>query len=87
MKVPHQKTIPGWTEFVKPFKDDACFWHAIWVSCGKPINCQVFYVMKRTRNIYHFAIRRVKNNIESIKNEKFLEASFQKKTQRAFARV
>ena len=31
LKAPHQKTIPGWTEFVKPFKDDACFWHAIWV--------------------------------------------------------
>ena len=78
LKAPHQKTIPGWTEFVKPFKDDACFWHAIWVSCGKPLNCQVFYIMKRTRNKYHYAIRRVKKNIDSIKNEKFLEQSVRK---------
>ena len=73
VNVPHQKNIPGWKDLIQPYKDDANFWYAIWLSCGKPLNCQVHYVMKHTRNQYHYAIRRVKRNIEFVRNEKFLE--------------
>ena len=27
--------VPGWSDFVKPFKDDAMFWHSIWISAGR----------------------------------------------------
>ena len=30
------KVIPGWNDLVKPFKEDAMFWHSIWISAGKP---------------------------------------------------
>ena len=76
--VPHEKKILGWKEFVQPYKDEANFYHAVWLSYGKPINCNVHYAMKRTRNIYHYAIRKVKNNMEFLKNEKFLEHSLNK---------
>ena len=30
-------TIPGWNEKVRPFQNEARFWHSLWVSAGKPI--------------------------------------------------
>ena len=30
------KVVPGWSESVKPFREDAMFWHAVWKSSGKP---------------------------------------------------
>ena len=28
--------FPGWKDDVKRFRETAMFWHAIWVSAGKP---------------------------------------------------
>ena len=66
--------IPGWKEEVKPHRDTAVFWHQIWVSCGKPINCEVHNVMKRTRNIYHYHLRKCKKSEKVIKKNKLLDA-------------
>ena len=63
---------PGWSLLVKPFQDDARFWHAIWVSLGKPVNCEIYNVMKHTRNQYHYAVRRVKKNALKIEQENML---------------
>ena len=65
---------PGWSEFVKPFKDDARFWYSIWISLRKPINCEVHRVMKHTRNAYHYAVRRMKNNESHIKQNNMLNS-------------
>ena len=67
--------IPGWSEHVKPFREDAKFWHAIWVSLGRPLNCEVHRVMKHTRNLFHYAVRKVKKNREKIIQDNLL-ASF-----------
>ena len=48
-----KKATPGFHIQVKPFKEDAYFWHAIWKSTGKPLNNQLHSIMKRTRIIYH----------------------------------
>ena len=45
------KVVPGWSDLVKPFCDDAKFWHAIWLSAGKPINTELHQIMKRSKNI------------------------------------
>ena len=29
--------LPGWNCFVKPYKEDAVFWHNIWTSAGRPL--------------------------------------------------
>ena len=34
------KIVPGWSELVKPFGDDAKFWHAIWTSASRPLNTE-----------------------------------------------
>ena len=68
------KVIPGWTDLVKPYHDDAKFWYAIWLSCGKPTNCEIHNVMKRTRNVFHYAVRRVKRNAAKIKQDKLINS-------------
>ena len=61
---------------VKPFKDDAMFWKSIWVSLGKPINSQIHNVMKHTRNVYHYEIRKCIKAEEKVKKNKLLDACF-----------
>lgn len=63
---------PGWSVLVKPYQDDAKFWHAVWISLGKPINCEVYNVMKHTRNVYHYAVRQVKKNASKIEQDNML---------------
>ena len=67
------KPVPGWNDSVKPFRDTAYFWHQIWLSCGKPINKDVHRIMKRTRNIYHYQYRKIKNSEEIVKKNKLLD--------------
>ena len=49
------------------------FWHAIWVSCGKMLNTEVHKIMKKTRNLYHYQIRKCRKAEEKIKKNKFLD--------------
>ena len=40
------KGIPGWNEFVKPYKNKSIFCHEVWVSAGKPTSGQLFIEQK-----------------------------------------
>ena len=71
----HHRKIPGWTELVKPYSDKAKFWHQVWLSAGKPMNTTLHTIMKRTRNIYHMQIRKVRRAENKIKSMKLLEYS------------
>ena len=73
-KKPNEKVVPGWSQYVKSYQDDAKFWYSIWVSCGKPTNCEVHNVMKHTRNVYHLAVRRAKRNAVEISKDKMLQS-------------
>ena len=68
------KLIPGWSESVKPQRDTAYFWSQVWKSAGCPQNTELHKIMKRTRNIYHYHIRKCKKSEEIIKSNKFLDA-------------
>ena len=72
--------LPNWKEDVDPVKDIAHFWHAVWKSAGKPINCQLHHIMKRTRNKYHLVIRKKKRLLERLKNDKMLISCLNKDT-------
>ena len=71
---PGRSTIMDWREQVQPFKENAMFWHAIWISAGRPINTAVHHVMKRTRNIYHYQIRKARRMTECIRKNTLLDA-------------
>ena len=32
----HKPNIPNWKNEIEPFRDDAIFWHSLWLSTGKP---------------------------------------------------
>ena len=69
-----KQRLPNWKEDVCPVKDTAHFWHAVWKSAGKPMNCHLHNIMKRTRNRYHLVIRRKKRLIERMKRDDMLQS-------------
>ena len=68
-------SVPGWLEEVKPFREDASFWHSEWRSAGKPNQGELHVAMARSRNLYHYAIRRARRNADRVKAKKLLEAA------------
>ena len=67
------KSMAGWKQFVEPFQQNAKFWHAIWVSAEKPVNTELHSIMKRTRNRFHYQIRRCRRVEQYLKNQKIIE--------------
>ena len=68
-----KKIIPGWREYIKPYKDDAAFWHAIWESAARPLNNNLHLIMKKTRNKYHHILRIVKNREKQLRDDRFID--------------
>ena len=71
---PAVKKTQGWNEQVRPFRDNARFWFSVWLSAGKPINCELHKIMRRTRNIFHYQIKKCKRAKDQIRKEKLLSA-------------
>ena len=69
-----KKSIPRWNNEIKPFKDNAYFWHSVWQSAGRPLNNELHRIMKRTRNVYHYQIRKNRKMTEIIKKNSLLNA-------------
>ena len=60
---------------VKPYKEDAIFWHGVWQSAGRPNRGVLKEIMTPTRNQFHYAVRRVKKMSSSLRARRLLEAS------------
>ena len=69
-----QKVVPGWREAVKPFRDEAYFWHQVWLSYGRPLNTDIHTMMKKTRNKYHYEYKKCCKAEEKIKSSKLLDS-------------
>ena len=69
-----KQRIPEWKGDVAPVKDNAHFWHSVWVSAGKPLNNTLHTIMKKTRNQYHLVLRKKKRIIERLKRNKMLNS-------------
>ena len=69
--------IPGWTENVEPYRQEALFWHSVWISARRPGPAEgdLHTMMSRSRNQYHYAVRRLKLDSRLIRAKKLLEAS------------
>ena len=70
--------IACWQQEVQPFKDDALFWHSVWISAERPINTELHRIMKRTKNIYHYQIRKYKRMVNTLKKNALLDAHISK---------
>ena len=67
--------LPGWKETVEPCREKAILWHSIWQSCGRPTRGEVRNIMAKTRNRYHYAVRKCKKMADLTRARKLLEAS------------
>ena len=72
-KPPGNRT-PGWNAQVRPFRENARFWFSVWLSAGKPLNCELHNIMRRTKNIFHYQVKKCKKAEDQIKKEKLLSA-------------
>ena len=68
------KAIAGWREAVKPFREEAYFWHQLWMSHGRPLNTDLHIMMKRTRNKYHYEYKKCCKAQEKVKRNKLLDS-------------
>ncbi len=64
----HVNGIPGWNEYVRPYKDKSLFWHEIWKNAGCPASGQLADLRKFSRSKYHWAIKQSKRNVDEILN-------------------
>ena len=67
--------IPGWNENVEQFRQDALFWHSVWISAKRPNTGDLHTMMARSRNQYHYVVRRAKLDCNLAKAKKLFEAS------------
>ena len=73
-KIPcKNKGIPGWNDFVQPYKDSSIYWNNIWKSAGSPPNGQLAEKRRFARYKYHWAIRKVKKDKDMIIRNKTAE--------------
>ena len=66
--------IPGWNDEVKLLREDSLFWHAIWVSCGRPTASVLATVMRHSRAKYHRAVKLLKRDAERLRRVKLAES-------------
>jgi hypothetical protein len=62
---------------VRPFKDEALYWKALWESAGKKKNHTLFTNMKSSSK---YTIRRLKKSAEQVQNNAFLDSIIQGKS-------
>ena len=66
--------VPGWSQHVKPYKDECMFWHSIWHSAGRPHHGDIYLNMRHSKNQYKYAVRRLQKAKGKIQNDKFVSS-------------
>ena len=64
------RIIPGWNEFVKPLREEALFWHALWKDNGSPHTGVVSEIRRLSRARYHRMLRQVRKQEEALRKLK-----------------
>ena len=67
--------IPGWSDIMKPLRDQMNFWKFLWLSSGKTVNTQVHIVYRKLRHRYHYTINHLKKFKQEIKSNNFIQAA------------
>ena len=68
------KSVAGWNEIVKPFREASMFWHNIWRDCGSPRNAAISDVMRRARAKYHNVVKQVKTDQGMLKRNNMAQS-------------
>ena len=67
--------IPGWNEEVQPFQEEARLYHSLWLSAGRPNRGELYTAMRKSRNLYHYAVRRTRKLRDFHRAKRLFEAS------------
>ena len=62
----NKKGIPGWNTHVQPYKDKSIFANDMWKQAGRPVSGPLTDMRKSTRAKYHWAIKQVKKQKDTI---------------------
>ena len=60
---------------MEPFREDSLFWHGVWQSAGRPNKGALYTIMTRTRNLYHYTVRKVMKQADHVRAAHLLEAA------------
>lgn len=71
---PKENLIPFWNEEIEPLRQKSLFWHNIWNECGKPHEGVLANIMRRTRALYHKAVKDARKNDLSLRRCRMAEA-------------
>jgi hypothetical protein len=64
---------PGWSEYVKPYKDNSVMCHNIWTSNGAPDNGDMFEAMQAAKRQYFYAARKVIRNQKQLRFQRMAQ--------------
>ena len=67
---PTGKCLAAWNDRIKPLRDDALFWHSIWLDCGRSPAGSPSMIMRNTRVRYQRAVRDLKRNQAELRKTK-----------------
>ena len=67
--------LPNWNTVISPLKKDSKFWHAIWISAGRPSKGGLYQVMCYVRAKYHRAVKQAKREVGRFKAENLINAA------------
>ena len=70
-----KKSLPDWETECEPLCKDAKFWYSVWLSAGRPANCELHRVMVCTRVKFRAAVRRARSKANSAKAHVLLDAA------------
>ena len=79
--------LPGWNEHVETKRKSAILWHSIWRNNGSPHSDVVADIRRRTRLKYHYAVRYIKNNQDTITNQYMADAILNDKARNFWTEV
>lgn len=78
-----KRVIAGWKDHAEPVRNEAIFWHNLWVECGRPINGVVADIRRRTRAKYKQVVKYLKRCQKNIVADK-MATSLQNSVRRDF---
>ena len=85
--IKRKSCLPGWNEHVETKTKSAIFWHSIWRNNGSPRSGVVADIRRRTRLKYHYAVRYIKNNQDTITNQYMADAILNNKARNFWTEV
>ena len=64
---------PGWNDYCREKREIAMYWHELWKSEGRPHNTFSSIMRRKSRLQYHYAVKCIVKNKDSIKKKIWLK--------------